>query len=90
MIQEVAKAKSRSEILTEVLTFVLVVLISTFLLRVVWNRSLVKHISILKPISNLTDAFILSLAIVPSQIRTGPTYVASNFIIDKLIQSTLE
>ena len=63
MIQEVAKAKSRSEILTEVLTFVLVVLISTFLLRVVWNRSLVKHISILKPISNLTDAFILSLAL---------------------------
>ena len=63
MIQEVAKAKSRSEILTEVLTFVLVVLISTFLLRVVWNRPLVKHISILKPISNLTDAFILSLAL---------------------------
>ena len=63
MIQEVAKAKSRSEILTEILTFMLVVLISTFLLRVVWNRSLVKHISILKPISNLTDAFILSLAL---------------------------
>ena len=63
MIQEVAKAKSRSEVLTEVLTFVLTVLISTFLLRLVWNRSLVKHISILKPISNLTDAFILSLAL---------------------------
>ena len=63
MVQEVAKAKSRSEIITEVLTFLLVVLISTFLLRLVWNRSLVKHISILKPISNLTDAFILSLAL---------------------------
>ena len=63
MIQEVAKAKSRSEILTEVLTFMLVVLISTFLLRVVWNRSLVKHISVLKPINNLLDAFILSLSL---------------------------
>ena len=63
MIQEVAKAKSRSEILTEVLTFLLVVLISTFLLRVVWNRSLVKHISVLKPINNLLDAFILSLSL---------------------------
>ena len=63
MIQEVAKAKSRSEILTEVLTFVLTVLISTFLLRVVWNRSLVKHISVLKPINNLLDAFILSLSL---------------------------
>ena len=63
MIQEVAKAKSRSEIITEVLTFLLVVLISTFLLRVVWNRSLVKHISVLKPINNLLDAFILSLSL---------------------------
>ena len=63
MIQEVAKAKSRSEILTEFLTFMLVVLISTFLLRVVWNRSLVKHISLLKPINNLLDAFILSLSL---------------------------
>ena len=63
MIQEVAKAKSRSEILTEILTLMLVVLISTFLLRVVWNRSLVKHISVLKPINNLLDAFILALSL---------------------------
>jgi len=63
MIHEVAKAKSRSEVLTEVLTFVLTVLISTFLLRVVWNRSLVKHISVLKPINSMLDAFILSVSI---------------------------
>ena len=63
MIQEVAKAKSRSEILSEILTFMLTVLISTFLLRVVWNRSLVKHISVLKPINNLLDAFILALSL---------------------------
>ena len=63
MIQEVAKAKSRSEVLSEILTFVLTVLISTFLLRVVWNRSLVKHISVLKPINNLLDAFILALSL---------------------------
>lgn len=63
MIQEVAKAKSRSEVLSEILTFMLVVLISTFLLRVVWNRSLVKHISVLKPINNLLDAFILALSL---------------------------
>ena len=63
MIQEVAKAKSRSEVLSEILTFMLTVLISTFLLRVVWNRSLVKHISVLKLINNLLDAFILSLSL---------------------------
>lgn len=63
MIQEVAKSKTRSEALTEFLTFVLIVLISTFILRLVWNRSLVKHISILKPIDTLLDAFILSLSL---------------------------
>jgi hypothetical protein len=63
MIQEITKARNKSDALLEFLVFVLVVLISTFLLRLVWNRSLVKHITVLKPIDNLMDAFILSLAI---------------------------
>lgn len=62
MIQEVTKAQNKSDAVTEFLIFVLIVLISTFLLRLVWNRSLVKHITILKPIDNLMDAFILSLS----------------------------
>jgi hypothetical protein len=63
MIQEVTKAQNKSDALMEFLIFVLVVLISTFLLRLVWNRSLVKHITVLKPINNLMDAFILSLSL---------------------------
>ena len=63
MIQEVTKAKTRSDALMEFLVFVLTILISTFLLRVVWNRSLVKHISVLKPINTLLDAFILALSL---------------------------
>ena len=63
MIQEVTKAKSRYDALMEFLIFVLSVLISTFLLRVVWNRSLVKHITVLKPINTLLDAFILALSL---------------------------
>jgi hypothetical protein len=63
MIQEVTKAKTRSDALLEFLVFVLSILISTFLLRVVWNRSLVKHISVLKPINTLLDAFILALSL---------------------------
>jgi hypothetical protein len=47
----------------EVLVFVLNLLISTFVLRLVWNRSLVKHIDFLKPIKSLLDAFILSLSL---------------------------
>ena len=63
MIQEVTKAQNKSDALMEFLIFVLVVLISTFLLRLVWNRSLVKHITVLKPIDNLMDGFILSLSL---------------------------
>ena len=63
MIQELTKAQNKSDALMEFLIFVLVVLISTFLLRLVWNRSLVKHITVLKPIDNLMDAFILSLSL---------------------------
>ena len=63
MIQEVTKAQNKSDALMEFIFFVLVVLVSTFLLRLVWNRSLVKHITVLKPIDNLMDAFILSLSL---------------------------
>jgi len=63
MIQEVTKAKTRSDALMEFLVFVLTILISTFLLRVVWNRSLVKHISVLKPINTMLDAFVLALSL---------------------------
>ena len=62
MIQEVTKAQSKSEMLTEFLIFVLNILIGTFLLRLVWNRSLVKHITILKPINTMLDAFVLALS----------------------------
>ena len=63
MIQEVTKDQTKSDMLTEFLVFVLSVLIGTFLLRILWNRSLVKHISTLKPINSLLDAFILSLSL---------------------------
>ncbi len=63
MIQEVSKARTKSDMLTEFLIFVLTILISTFLLRLVWNRSLVKHITVLKPINTMLDAFILSIGL---------------------------
>ena len=63
MIQEVTKAQSKSDAFTELLVFVLTVLVSTFLLRLVWNRSLVKHITVLKPLNTMLDAFILALSL---------------------------
>ena len=63
MFKEIAKAENKSDMLTELLVFVLNVLIATFVLRFAWNRSLVPHITVLKPIKNMLDAFILALSL---------------------------
>jgi hypothetical protein len=63
MLREISKTETKSDMLTEVLLYTLIILISTFLLRVLWNRSLVKHISVLKPIDSMLDAFLLSVSL---------------------------
>lgn len=63
MLREISKTENKSDMLTEILLYTLVILISTFLLRILWNRSLVKHISVLKPIDTTLDAFLLSVAL---------------------------
>ena len=63
MLRDLANAKKMNEVISEILVFILSILISTFVLRFAWNQSLVKHISTLKPIKTFQDAFILSLAI---------------------------
>jgi hypothetical protein len=63
MLKEVAKSETKSDMLTELLVFVLNILIATFVLRFAWNRSLVPHITVLKPIKSMLDAFILALSL---------------------------
>ena len=63
MLRDLANAKKMNEVITEILLFILSILISTFVLRFAWNQSLVKHITTLKPIKTFQDAFILSLAL---------------------------
>lgn len=63
MIQGLVNARKTRDAIAELLTFVLVILISTFVLRFLWNRSLVKHISVLKKLDTFLDAFMLSLAL---------------------------
>lgn len=63
MFREIARAENKSDMITEALVFLLNILIATFLLRVFWNRSLAKHITVLKPIDTLFDAFVLSVSI---------------------------
>lgn len=63
MIRDIAKAKTTSDMITEILLFMLSILLTTFVLRYLWNRSLVKHITIFKPIDTMLDAFILSISL---------------------------
>ena len=39
------------------------IFITLFIIRFLWNRYLVKHVTILKPITSFKDAFMLSLAL---------------------------
>jgi hypothetical protein len=63
LLDRVAKSETKSDMLTELLLFILNILIATFVLRFAWNRSLVKHITIFKPIETMLDAFILALSL---------------------------
>jgi len=63
MLKEVVKSQNKSDLLVEFLIFVLNILIATFVLRFAWNRSLVKHITVLKPLASMLDAFILALSL---------------------------
>ena len=53
MIKELFNTRKAADIITEILIFVLVILISTFILRLTWNNSLVKHITVLKKLDTL-------------------------------------
>jgi predicted AAA+ superfamily ATPase len=63
MIQGLVNARKTQDAITELLTFILVILITTFVLRFLWNRSLVKHVTVLKKLDTFLDAFMLSLAL---------------------------
>jgi hypothetical protein len=63
MFNNLVKSENKNDVARQILIFVLSILISTFILRLVWNSSLVKHITILKPINSMLDAFILSISI---------------------------
>lgn len=63
MIKEVVQTRRPVDALSEILLFVLVILVSTFVLRFTWNNSLVKHISVLKPLNTFLDAFLLSISL---------------------------
>jgi hypothetical protein len=63
MIRDVVVTEKTEDRVKLVVLYTVIILVSTFLLRFLWNESLVKHITVLKPIKSMLDAFLLSIAL---------------------------
>ena len=63
MFKDIIASKDTSDLVYNVGVTLLMIIISAFILRWLWNKVLVPHISVLKPVETLLDAFMLSIAI---------------------------
>ena len=63
MIVNILNSKNVNQLTSNLLTFLIVTIINMLLLRWLWNNALVTHVTILKPLTTILDAFLLSLAI---------------------------
>jgi hypothetical protein len=57
------QSRSQKELLYNAVVFAIYIIILTILLRFLWNQSLVKHISVLKPVDTLWHTFLLAVAV---------------------------
>ena len=61
MFKKLVNSKTQKDFLQNLLLFILLVIISAFLVKFFWNRALVPHITVLKPVKTLLDALLLSI-----------------------------
>jgi hypothetical protein len=59
----ILQSRTQKEAVYNAFVFALFVILMTFLMRFLWNSTLVKHITILKPVDSLLQTFLLSLGI---------------------------
>lgn len=59
----IISSRNTSDLLYQLTIFLLFVIIMTFILRYLWNSTLVKHISILRQVDTLQETFLLALGI---------------------------
>jgi hypothetical protein len=59
----ILQSRNQKEALYNVIVMAIYIIIMTILLRFLWNTSLVKHISILKPVDSLWHTFLLAVAL---------------------------
>ena len=63
MLKEISQTRSQNERTRIIILFLINLLISKFLIKLLWNKSLVKHVSTLRKVDTLLEAFILSIAL---------------------------
>ena len=63
MFKDIIASKNTSSLMYNVGITLLIIIISAFIIRWLWNKVLVPHISVLKQVESLLDAFLLSIAI---------------------------
>ena len=63
MLGKFLNCKNTEECARLLLVIVLVLMIQMFLLKYFWNKALVPHITVLKPISTLTQALMVAIGL---------------------------
>jgi hypothetical protein len=59
----ILQSRNQREAIYNLFVFALFVVIMTVFMQFLWNRTLVKHITILKPVDSLLQTFLLALGI---------------------------
>jgi len=59
----ILRARTRQELIREILFFIIYVVLLMFILRYLWNNALVKYTTVLRPVDSLFHMFILALDI---------------------------
>jgi hypothetical protein len=62
-IGQILKSKNVTEFVKLLTFFAIVILVSTLLTQFFWNNALVRHISILRPVSGFKDALFLVIGL---------------------------
>ncbi len=63
LLNSLLNCKNAGDCLRLLTLLIIIILINMVVLRWMWNNALVPHVSILKPITTLMDAFILAVGI---------------------------
>lgn len=63
MLSKVVNSSNATDFLKNVLIFAILIIIFTFIIKFLWNRALVPHVTVLKPVTDLKDALLLAFGL---------------------------